>query len=589
MVRSVEDILEKEFGKSLADRGVHILDPFVGTGNFITRVMKEIAAKKKSALPFKYANELHCNEIMLLPYYIASMNIEHEYLDATGEYEPFPGICLVDTFELAEPKQSTLGFMNEENTARVQRQKQSPITVIVGNPPYNMGQENENDNNQNRKYPAVDSRITETYTTDSTATLRNKLSDPYVRAIRWASDRVGDEGVVAYVSNNGFLEGLAFDGLRQHLAKDFGSVYHLNLKGNARTSGERRRREGGNVFDDAIRVGIGITFLVRRHRTTTEAPSIWYSEVPDYWKAEQKKQFLAQCGSRHEIKWERILPDAKSNWIDPDESDGDFPSLIPLGDKAGKRNVQGAPDSVFKLFSLGVVTNRDLHTYNFNDASLRLTVDEFVRIYNDNLGVFRQRRAKNPDTVIDVADPRIKWTRQTKAALERGLESTVRCDHFRKSLYRPFTKESLYFDNFWNEEQYRFREILPETDAEAENVVICATSPGSEKPFMAVASNCIPNLHLVGAGCGTQCFPFYTYDEDGTNRRENITDWALEQFRSHYADPSISKWDIFHYVYAVLHHPAYRERYAANLKRELPRIPFVSADLTVHGAPRSRS
>ncbi|HYH00646.1 MAG TPA: N-6 DNA methylase, partial [Terriglobales bacterium] len=202
MVRSVEDILEKEFGKSLADRGVHILDPFVGTGNFITRVMKEIAAKKKSALPYKYREELHCNEVMLLPYYIASMNIEHEYLDAMGEYEPFPGICLVDTFELAEPKQSTLGFMNEENTARVQRQKQSPITVIIGNPPYNAWLENENDNNKNRRYPVLEQRLSETYRKDSRAGLTIAVNDPYVKAIRWAADRIVDQGIVAFVSNN---------------------------------------------------------------------------------------------------------------------------------------------------------------------------------------------------------------------------------------------------------------------------------------------------------------------------------------------------------------------------------------------------
>ena len=238
MVRSVADILRREFGRSLGDAGVHILDPFVGTGNFILRVMHEIPRTK---LPAKYAAELHCNEVMLLPYYIAAMNIEHEYYELTGEYAPFRGICLVDTFELAEERQ--ISFFSQENTARVAAQKAAPIFVIIGNPPYNAGQLNENDNNKNRKYPTMDNRVAETYAADSTATNKNALSDVYVKAFRWASDRIGDEGIVAFVSNNGFLDGIAFDGMRKHLARDFSKIYHVNLKGNARTSGERRRKK----------------------------------------------------------------------------------------------------------------------------------------------------------------------------------------------------------------------------------------------------------------------------------------------------------------------------------------------------------
>ncbi|MFZ1136374.1 MAG: N-6 DNA methylase, partial [Candidatus Korobacteraceae bacterium] len=264
MVRSVEDILKKDFGRSLSDKGVHILDPFVGTGNFITRVMKEI---KTTALPYKYENELHCNEVMLLPYYVASMNIEHEYLERTGEYQPFPGICLVDTFELAEPEQSTLSFMSEENTTRVKRQKDAPIFVIIANPPYNTSQVNENDQNKNRRYPVIDERISSTYAADSDASLKSKLSDVYVKAFRWASDRIGDQGIVAFITNNGFLNGKAFDGMRLNLLSDYDTVYHLDFKGNARTSGERRQREGGNIFADQIRVGVGITFLLRKPKS----------------------------------------------------------------------------------------------------------------------------------------------------------------------------------------------------------------------------------------------------------------------------------------------------------------------------------
>lgn len=260
MVRSVEDILQKEFGKSLSSKDVQILDPFVGTGNFIVRVMQEI---KRTSLAHKYKHELHCNEVMLLPYYIASMNIEHEFFELTGKYEPFEGICLVDTFELAEGGQTQLSFMTPENTARVERQKRSPITVIIGNPPYNVGQLNENDNNKNRKYKVMDKRVSETYAKDSKATLVNKLNDPYVKAIRWASDRIGDEGIIAFVTNNSFLEQTAFDGVRKHLEADFEEIYVLDLGGNVRKN-PKLSGTTHNVF--GIQVGVSVNIFVRKRQ-----------------------------------------------------------------------------------------------------------------------------------------------------------------------------------------------------------------------------------------------------------------------------------------------------------------------------------
>ena len=280
MVRSVEGILGAEFNRSLSDSGVHIIDPFVGTGNFIVRIMREI---QKTALAEKYQSELHCNEVMLLPYYIASMNIEHEFFEATGEYRPFEGVCLVDTFELAEDRQ--LPLFAPENTRRVESQKETPMFVVIGNPPYNVGQINENDNSKNRKYPTMDARVKETYAKDSTARNKNQLSDPYVKAIRWASDRIGEEGVVAFVTNSSVLDGVAFDGMRKHLERDFTKIYHINLKGDARTSGERRRKEGGNVFDDQIRVGVGISFFIRKAGAKSEGAEVWIYSVDDYLKA----------------------------------------------------------------------------------------------------------------------------------------------------------------------------------------------------------------------------------------------------------------------------------------------------------------
>lgn len=360
MVRSVEEILQKEFGRSLSDRDVHILDPFVGTGNFVTRVMREI---RTSALPYKFENELHCNELMLLPYYIASMNIEHEYLDRTGEYKPFPGICLVDTFELAEPKQTAL--FTEENTQRVERQKRAPVFAIVSNPPYNAGQVNENDNNKNRKYPEIDRRVNQSYAKASRATNKNALSNPYVKAFRWASDRIGENGVVAFVSDNSFLDDVSFDGMRAHLAKDFSAIYHLNLKGNARTAGERRRREGGNVFLDQIRVSVGITFLVRsRARSQTDC-EVWVHSVDDFLRAGQKIAILENAGTYQRIPWERMTVDARHTWLTRGMSDN-YESLAPLGVKKRGRSIGTRADSVFDLFSNGNDSGRDSWVYNFD-------------------------------------------------------------------------------------------------------------------------------------------------------------------------------------------------------------------------------
>jgi predicted helicase len=570
MVRSVEDILEKEFGKSLADKGVHILDPFVGTGNFITRVMKEIAAKKKSALPYKYANELHCNEIMLLPYYIASMNIEHEYLDATGEYEPFPGICLVDTFELAEAKQHTLGFMNEENTARVQRQKKAPIFVVMGNPPYNVGQANENDNNKNRKYPEIDRWVYDQYAKTSNATNRNALSDPYVKAICWAAARVGEEGIVAYVSNSSFVHGVAFDGMRSMLSKQFSHIIHINLKGDARTSADRRKQEGGNIFDDAIRVGVGITFFVKKVDIAQNA-SIQIFEVDHYLSAEQKRNLLDSWPTCSALPLQQAVLNSKGAWV-AEADKTDFDAFIPIG---GKR---ATPDSaIFATSSNGVKTNRDLWVYDANREHLAAKIQRTIEFYNTELARWQghdRDRNVSADAFVRYDDSAISWSRDLKLDLERGKHLRFSPTNLRKAIYRPFYSAFLYFDRVLNEEVYLWPHILPTPSQEQENRNIVITDIGHRSPHSALMTSSLSDVHLC-ASDAFQCFPFYTYDGDGTNRRENITDWALEQFRTHYADRSITKWDIFHYVYAVLHHPEYRERYAPNLKRELPRVPFV--------------
>jgi predicted helicase len=571
MVRSVEEVLKAEFGRSLSDKGVHILDPFVGTGNFITRVMKEI---KTSSLPHKYKEELHCNEIMLLPYYIASMNIEHAYLDRVGEYEPFEGICLVDTFELAEAEQGSLAFMAEENTARVKRQKKTPIFVVIANPPYNVGQLNENDNNKNRKYPTLDQRVNQTYARSSDAMNKNSLSDAYVKAIRWATDRVGADGVVAFVSNNSFLDDVSFDGMRKHLGQDFSAIYHLNLKGNARTAGERRRQEGGNIFLDQIRVSVGITFFVRSQAQPARPARIWLHSVNDYLHADQKAAVLHNAGSYSGIKWQAAKIDGHHSWV-IGEGREDFDGLLPIGmKKRGPAADAVNAGAVFDVFSNGNDSGRDNWVYNSTKAELLKHAKEFADTYNSE--VDRYKRAKCPDDLdsfVESDERKIKWTRNAKRDLRAGKLAEFDPKRVRLALYHPFSTQWLYPGKIYNKEVAQFPKIFPTEESQAENIVICVPGAGNRKDFGSLATNLIPTLDVAFEKI--QCFPFYTYDEDGTNRRENITDWALGEFRTHYGDKSISKWDIFHYTYGLLHHPEYRTRYAANLKRELPRIPMA--------------
>ena len=546
MVRSVEEILEKEFGRSLGDKGVHILDPFVGTGNFIVNIMDKI---RTTDVSYKYENELHCNEVMLLPYYIASMNIEHAYFDRTGEYKPFPGICLVDTFELTEAKQSPL--FTEANTQRVERQKQQQIFVIIGNPPYNSKQLDENDQNKNRRYPTIDARIAETYTAGSTATLRNKLSDPYVRAIRWASDRIGTQGVVAFVTNGSYIDQLAFDSMRRHLAHDFDSVYLLDLGGNVRKNA-KLSGSTHNVF--GIQIGVAIALFVRTGKAAEADHSVRYARTGESWRKEEKYKFLDAAGSYSTVAWDPIKPDPSGHWLvgDLDERYRDF---IRLGDKTIKRDASADSPVAFRIFSLGVVTSRDTYAYNFDAEKLEQIAKRFVGIYTEKLAIATQMEGQDVDALIDVNDTGIKWTRQTKASLQRRAKSTLKRNAFRRALYRPFTQQTLYFDDFWNEEQYRFRNIFPDQRAESENLAFCATGPGAERPFACLMTPVVPDLNFFGPGTVPQWFPFYTYSEDGTNRRENITDWALEQFRAHYHDPSVTKWDIFHYIVLVGREP----------------------------------
>ncbi len=564
MVQSVEDILQKEFNSSLSQPGVQILDPFVGTGNFLVRVMREI---NKFQLKNKYLQELHCNEVMLLPYYIASMNIEHAYYEITGQYEPFEGICLVDTFQLAEERQQD--FFTEENTQRVKKQKKSPIFVIIGNPPYNVGQVNENDNNKNRTYKVVDNRVRDTYAKDSKATLKNALFDPYVKAICWAADRIKDEGIVALVTNNGFLDSIAFDGMRKHLGQDFSKLYLLDLGGNVRKN-PKLSGTTHNVF--GIQVGVSINLLVKKFGET--ASNIFYARLNEECRKEQKYDYLDEKQHVAQIEWKTIVPDKKHTWL-TEGLHSEFDDFMPLGSKktkAAKTSVEGV---VFKIFSSGVKTNRDAWAYNFNQSELADNMQRMIETYNEQVFSFQQQSDKETkvDDFVKSDERKIKWDGTIKTDLKKGKFAKFLPEKIRQSLYRPFTKSFLFFDRMLNNSVYQFPKIFPLK--KTENQVICVSGAGHDIFLCLITKHIVELKFSNSSNGGSQCFPFYTYNEEGTNRQENITNWVLNHYQTHYQDNQITKWDIFHYVYGLLHHPIYREKYAANLKRELPRLPLA--------------
>ena len=566
MCASVAEVLEKEFGKSLSSPDVFIIDPCTGTGNFVVNLLRRMPGRD---LPRVYREQLFANEVMLMPYYIAALNIEHAYYELTGSYEPFEGLCFVDTLDLTEAAQGGLSqlYVTEKNAERVERQRKTPITVVIGNPPYNMNQQNENDNNKNRKYPVIDKRVADTYSKDSGASNKGALSDPYVKFFRWASDRLQErEGIVCFVSNNSFIDQQAYDGMRTHLLTDFTEIYHVDLHGNVR----RNPKLSGtthNVF--GIRVGVGITLAVKKNGSG--ASQVCYSRVPEQWRKEEKLSWLGKVKSIGNVSWEK--PDAVggNSWGQSVPSK-DFELLLPIGTKAGKQKKSPFAEVIFRTFSPGFQTNRDEWTYGFDAASLERNVRVLIDNYNAELD--RWRRAKKPEDIDDFVtnDPtKIKWCSRLKQAFKQEMDAEFNEAGIRSALYRPYTRRLVYSDPILTHRRGLFPNSLPDEPAEKENRLIW-TKSGTDWPFFALVSNHIVDVLPQGA---SQCFPFYIYGEDGTSRRENITNWALEHFRNHYKDKRITKWDIFYYVYGILHHPEYRAKYAENLKRELPRIPLA--------------
>jgi predicted helicase len=550
MIESVNYLTHKNFGKLLADKDVEILDPATGTGTFITELIDFLP---KNSLEYKYKHEIHYNEVAILPYYIANLNIEYTYKQKMGEYQEFENICFVDTLDHTSfaGKQLDLFAMSVENTERIKRQNESKISVIIGNPPYNAKQENFNDNNSNRYYGTIDILIKNTYIKYSKAQNRIVVYDMYTRFIRWASDRLGKNGILAFVSNNSFIDSLSYDGFRKVVAKEFNEIYVIDMKGNARTSGERRRKEGGNVFSDEIRVGIAVYFLVRNENA--EGFKVYYNAIKDYADADEKKDYFSSNILKN-INFIHIRPNNEGNWIN--QTDNDFDNLIPLINKDVKTGK--AQEAIFQLFSRGISTQRDEWVYDLSEPNLAKRMKFCMEVYQNQLVI----------QDFEELSQEIKWDEDLKSYLKRGIKKQFEASSIKLSLYRPFCKQYLYLDKHFNGRTYQWFDIFNENDPQ--NKCIAFSALGNTKPFHCLGSNLIIDLHLTG---DSQCLPLYRYDKDG-KRIDNITDWGLAQFQTHYKDSTITKLDIFHYTYAVLHNPAYRTKYELNLKREFPRIPF---------------
>jgi predicted helicase len=565
MCASVVHILKNHFGQTLGTANINVLDPCTGTGNFIVNLLRRVS---KRNLPSFYSAQLFANEIMLLAYYIAALNIEHAYYEMTQLYEAFEGLCFVDTLDLAESKQKGFAFINEENTHRVERQKRTPITVIIGNPPYNMGQKNENENNKNRPYDEIDGRIRETYAKDSTATLKNKLYDPYVRFFRWAIDRLGDRpGIVCFVSNNSFVDHGAFDGMQKHLLRDFTRIYHVDLHGDV----NRDRTLSGtqhNVF--GIQVGVGITIAVRESGEHTNDHSLFYHRVPERWTRNQKLAWLADRKDIGNVELRQLPP---YTWLELETAE-EFDVLIPLGTKDAKKMDDLNAHAIFKSYTVGVLTARDEVAYDFNRDALVTRMEQFVEGYNAEVDRYKRTKEKQKKKIdIDkFVREDLKWTHNLKQSLKVERYASTEDSSYRRSLYRPFCKKWLFFDRMLNERVYLTPSLFPTEETELENLVLCCTTH-TQMPFTCMATNCLPN-EAVGGRNG-KCFGLYEYSGDGSQRADNITDWALGEFRDHYNDKGISKRDIFDYVYAMLHHPKYRDRFAENLQKEIPRLPMA--------------
>lgn len=584
IIRSVDDILKAEFNTSLTAQNVHILDPFVGTGTFITRLLQSGLIRPED-MERKYLNEIHCNEIVLLAYYITDVNIESVFHEITHRktYLPYSGICLTDTFQLAEKKHNEL-FTEffQDNSKRVKKQMATHVRVIVGNPPYSIGQKSANDNAQNTVYPAMEKRLSETYTKRSLAGLSKSTYDSYVKAFRWASDRIpqNEGGIVAFISNGAWLDGIGQDGMRRCIEEEFTSVYVLNLRGNQRTSGELSRKEGGKIFGSGSRTPIAITFLVKNPAKKGQKAVIHYHDIGDYLTREQKLKLVKDFRSisSQKLEWQIITPNDKADWIN--QRDGVFDNLIPLFDKKGV--------SVFNHNGPAVATGRDVWVNNFSNSQLDDNINYLINNYNVQCHKFQtiksQEKALSVESFIDTDTTKVSWTRSLKNFLSRGTLLKFERERLMECSYRPFCVTNLYYSPSLIESPGQCKDLFP---LNTDKVILCVNGKGSNKDASTIVTHYIPDYQLQ---FNCQFYPLYWYEENKNPqatlfddaettkyiRRDGITDWILKEVRNRFGGTkAITKEHIFYYVYGLLHSPQYRERFADDLKKSLPRIPIV--------------
>ena len=594
IIHSVAHIIRKEFGRSLGDENVHILDPFTGTGTFITRLLQS-GLLKKDVLARKYGNEIHANEIVLMAYYIASINIESVYhsIMEGEEYKPFDGICLTDTFQLGEEKNADNLYTEEfpVNSKRVIAQKKKPITVIVGNPPYSIGQKSANDNAQNQSYPTLEKKIEDTYVEYSNANLNKSAYDSYVKAFRWASDRLNEKegGIIGFVTNGAWIDANGLDGMRICLEKEFSTIHVFNLRGNQRTSGELSRKEGGKIFGSGSRTPIAITILVKHpDKPANEKAKIFYHDIGDYLSREDKLKIIKGFGdiSHPMMTWKELNPNEHGDWIN--HRNEAFSKFIPI-EPEKKFNLKS--ETFFNTYAIGVATNRDAWVYNYSTSEVSKNICSMIDFYNKQVELYTEAKSSNPELevedFIDTNPTKISWTRSLRNTVKKYQKLEFDGENLRIGAYRPFQKQNLYFASELNEAIGLSPRLFP--SPKHKNLVICVSGIGSSKQFTPLITDSIPCLDYVEKA---QCFPLYWYEEsdndlvdlfnqyadkdvlDRYSKKDGITDYIQKIAREQYGS-KVKKEDIFYYVYGFLHSPEYRTMFASDLKKSLPRLPLV--------------
>ena len=590
IIHSVNDVLQNEFNKTVSDENVHILDPFTGTGTFITRLLQSGLIKQED-LYRKYTQELHANEIVLLAYYIAAVNIENAYHDATEDpddgigkerFTPYEGIVLTDTFQLGESNGSDKLFseMFPQNSERVQKQKDAPIQVIIGNPPYSVGQKSANDNASNQEYLFLDNRIAKTYVSKSNTSMSKANYDAYIKAFRWSTDRIYSShgGIISFVTNGAWLDGNTTSGFRKVIEKEFSKIYVFNLRGNQRTSGELSRKEGGKIFGSGSRTPITITLLIKKPDYKGKA-EIFYHDIGDYLNREEKLQIISDFKSITQVPLKLLNPNKEGDWINMRNKS--FSSLIPI---SSKNKVE---KSFFDLNSNGIVTNRDAWVYNSSLKKLTENMINMISFYNSEVKRFKEALNRDNDLIakdfVSKDLKKIKWVQNLYGDAQKCLVHSFNELEITDSFYRPFFKQKLYKQRNFVWSPYLQPRIFPTN--KHENLVICCTGVGASKNFTAYISDVIPNLHGLDT---LQSFPLYYYDkdekkqknlfdsnsEDDFIKRDGISDFILDRANKQYGN-SVNKEDIFYYVYGILHSPNYRNTFEYDLKKMLPRLPLL--------------